>query len=102
MTEVFFRDYLKLSKKRVPFATAVVVKHDIPISGKSGDKAIILNDGSLLGWIGGGCTNHIVIKEGLSALNSGNSKLIVIDPDKVSDNGPGEKHFQMTCHRGGS
>ena len=48
MTEVFFRDYLKLSKKRVPFATAVVVKHDIPISGKSGDKAIILNDGSYL------------------------------------------------------
>ena len=102
MTEVFFRDYLKLSKKRVSFATAVVVKHDTPISGKSGDKAIILNDGSLLGWIGGGCTNPIVIKEGLSALNSGKSKLIVIDPEKNSDNGPGEKHFQMTCHSGGS
>ena len=95
MTEVFFRDYLKLSKKRVPFATAVVVKHDIPISGKSGDKAIILNDGSLLGWIGGGCTNPIVIEEGLSALNSGKSKLIVIDPENKSDNGPGEKHFQI-------
>ena len=102
MTEVFFRDYLKLSKKRVSFATAVVVKHDTPISGKSGDKAIILNDGSLLGWIGGGCTNTIVIKEGLSALNSGKSKLIVIDPEKNSDNGPGEKHFQMSCHSGGS
>ena len=102
MTEVFFRDYLNFSKKRIPFATAVVVKHDIPISGKSGDKAIILNDGSLLGWIGGGCTNPIVIKEGLSALNSGKSKLIVIDPDKNSDNGPGQKHFQMTCHSGGS
>ena len=102
MTEVFFRDYLKLSKKRVSFATAVVVKHDTPISGKSGDKAIILNDGSLLGWIGGGCTNPIVIKEGLSALNSGKSKLIVIDPEKNSDNSPGEKHFQMSCHSGGS
>ena len=102
MTEVFFRDYLKLSKKRVSFATAVVVKHDTPISGKSGDKAIILNDGSLLGWIGGGCTSPIIIKEGLSALNSGKSKLIAIDPEKNSDNGPGEKHFQMTCHSGGS
>ncbi len=102
MTEAFFRDYLKLSKKRASFATAVVVKHDTPISGKSGDKAIILNDGSLLGWIGGGCTNPIIIKEGLSAINSGESKLIVIDPEKNSDNGPGEKHFQMTCHSGGS
>ena len=26
----------------------------------------------------------------------------VIDPEKNSDNGPGEKHFQMTCHSGGS
>ena len=102
MTEVFFRDYQKLSKKRISFATAIVVKHDIPISGKSGDKAIILNDGSLLGWIGGGCTNPIVIEEGLSALNSGKSKLIVIDPENNSDNGPGEKHFQMSCHSGGS
>ncbi len=102
MTYAFFRDYLKLSKKRVPFATAVVVKHDTPISGKSGDKAIILNDGSLLGWIGGGCTNPIVIKEGLSALNSGKSKLIVIDPEKNSENTLGEEHFQMTCHSGGS
>ena len=56
-----------------------------PFQGKSGDKAIILNDGSLLGWIGGGCTNPIVIEEGLSALNSGKSKLIVIDPENNSD-----------------
>ena len=102
MTEAFFRDYLKLSKKRVSFATAVVVKHDTPISGKSGDKAIILNDGSLLGWIGGGCTNPIVVQEGLSAINTGESKLIVIDPEKNSDSVLGEKHFNMTCHSGGS
>ena len=31
----------ELRQKRIPFATAVVVKHDVPISGKSGDKAII-------------------------------------------------------------
>ncbi len=102
MTEAFFRDYLKLSKKRVSFATAVVVKHDTPISGKSGDKAIILNDGSLLGWIGGGCTNPIVVQEGLSAINTGESQLIVIDPEKNSDSSLGEKHFHMTCHSGGS
>ncbi len=102
VTEAFFRDYLKLTKKRVSFATAVVVKHDTPISGKSGDKAIILNDGSLLGWIGGGCTNPIVVQEGLSAIDTGESKLIVIDPDKNSDNSRGEKHFHMTCHSGGS
>ena len=46
MDEVFYKDYIRLRKKRVSFATAVVVKHDVPISGKSGDKAIIKNDGS--------------------------------------------------------
>ena len=102
MNEVFFKDYLELRQKRIPFATAVVVKHDVPISGKSGDKAIIKKDGTLIGWVGGGCTKSIVIKEGLNALNSGKSKLIVIDPEYNLESRPGEKRFQMTCHSGGS
>lgn len=102
MDEVFFKDYLKLRKNRVTFATAVVVKHDVPISGKSGDKAIIKEDGSLIGWVGGGCTNSIVISEGLKALNSGKSKLIVIDPVSKIKSSSNEEHFQMTCHSGGS
>ena len=102
MNEVFFQYFLKLRQKRIPFATAVVVKHDVPISGKSGDKAIIKKDGSLIGWVGGGCTNSIVIKEGLNALRSGNSKLLVIDPENNLASNPGEKRFQMTCHSGGS
>ena len=80
MNEVFFKDYLKLRQNRITFATAVVVNHDTPISGKSGDKAIIKKDGSLIGWVGGGCTNSIVIEEGLNTINSGMPKLIIIEP----------------------
>jgi len=102
MSEVFFKNYLKLIQKRISFATAIVVKYDVPISGKSGDKAIIKKDGSLIGWIGGGCTNSIVIKESLDSLSSGKPKLIVIDPKNSLENNPGEKRFKMTCHSGGS
>jgi len=102
MAETFFRDYLKLKEKRESFATAIVVQHGTPISGKAGDKAIIRNDGKLQGWIGGGCIHPIIIEEGMAALSSGKSKLIVIDPENQTDNGAGEKHFKMNCHSGGS
>ena len=102
MTEVFFREYQKLMEKRESFATAIVVQHGTPISGKVGDKAIIRNDGELQGWIGGGCTHTIVIEEGMAAISSGKSKLIVIDPEKKEAEIAGVKHFNMNCHSGGS
>ena len=89
-------------EKRESFATAIVVHHGTPISGKAGDKAIIRNDGEMKGWIGGGCTHTIVIEEGISAINSGESKLIVIDPEKKEAEIAGIKHFNMNCHSGGS
>ena len=98
MTEVFFREYQKLMEKRESFATAIVVQHGTPISGKAGDKAIIRNDGELQGWIGGGCTHTIVIEEGMAAISSGKSKLIVIDPEKKEAEIAGVKHLNMNCH----
>ena len=102
MLEEFFLEYLKLKNARETFATAMVVQHGTPISGKTGDKAIIRADGSIHGWIGGGCTHPIVIEEALALMNSGHSRLINIDPQTKSVEGVEVKHFQMTCHSGGS
>jgi xanthine dehydrogenase accessory factor len=44
-----------LLAKGEPFAVALVVRYEAPISGKPGNKAIIQPDGKLWGWIGGGC-----------------------------------------------
>ena len=44
MLEDFFIEFLKLKNARETFATAMVVQHGTPISGKTGDKAIIRSD----------------------------------------------------------
>ena len=53
MLEDFFIEFLKLKNARETFATAMVVQHGTPISGKTGDKAIIRSDGSIHGLITG-------------------------------------------------
>jgi len=58
------------------YAIALVVRRRIPSSGKPGDKAIITADGQIHGWIGGGCTKGIVLKEALLALQEEKPRLI--------------------------
>jgi len=83
-----------------PFAIAEVVRHVKPISGKAGDKAIILSDGTIWGWIGGGCAQPTVVKEGLKALNDGRPRLVRISP--TSSEEEGMVAYNMTCHSGGT
>jgi xanthine dehydrogenase accessory factor len=82
------------------FAIAEVVRHIKPISGKTGDKAIILSDGTIWGWIGGGCAQPTVVKEGLKALKDGRPRLVRISPDSTAEEGT--VAYNMTCHSGGT
>ena len=82
------------------FAIAEVVRHVKPISGRSGDKAIILSDGTIWGWIGGGCAQPSVVKEALKALKDGRPRLVRISP--TSSEEEGMVAYNMTCHSGGS
>ncbi len=101
MFDVFFNKATELNAARRPFALAIVVRYEKPISGKAGDKAIILADGSLYGWIGGGCTKPLIIQEAQKALADGRPRLVRIAPSSnTSANGIIE--YKMTCHSGGS
>ena len=55
-------------KKQEAIVMASIVRREAPTSGKPGDKALITQSGEIKGWIGGGCTRGIVIKEALAAL----------------------------------
>ena len=68
-----------------PYATAIIVRRKKPSSGKPGDKAIITQDGQIHGWIGGGCTQGIVLKEALLSLQDRKPRLVSISPDKKMD-----------------
>ena len=100
-----FSEYLKkateLSKKGIPYVVAVVVNYKPPISGKPGNRAIIMEDGTVWGWIAGGCSQGIIVEEALVALKTGTSRLIKITPD-MDDQQEGTTNRKMTCHSGGT
>ena len=100
MFDQFMRKADELLTNNQPFAVAVVVRHEAPISGKPGNKAIIFPDGKLWGWIGGGCAQSVVIKEALKALADGQPRLIRISPSSAPEEGIVD--YTMTCHSGGT
>ncbi len=83
-------------------AVATVVRREAPTSGKPGDKALILPNGEVKGWIGGGCTKGIVIKEALESIKEQTSRLVRIQTDIDAPELPGVKNYKMTCMSGGT
>jgi len=98
--ERFLKKASELLAKGEAFATATVVRYEAPISGKPGNKAVITGDGKLWGWIGGGCSQPVVIKEALKALADGQPRLIRISPSASPEEGIVD--YAMTCHSGGT
>jgi xanthine dehydrogenase accessory factor len=100
MFEQFLGKADELLAKGEPFAVALVVRYQAPISGKPGNKAIILADGKIWGWIGGGCAQPVVVKEALKSLADGQPRLIRISPSSSPEEGIVD--YTMTCHSGGT
>ena len=92
----------RLRADEEPFVIATVVAYKSPQSAKPGSKAIILPDGSIHGWIGGGCVQPIVIREARNALQTGKPRLVTISPDSAHEDWKGVESYQMTCQGGGS
>ncbi len=101
MLDSFLEKALTLNRSGEPYATATIVRRQIPSSGKPGDRAIITPDGRIHGWIGGGCTRGIVLKEALESLRDHKPRIVHISPDaRESDSGQ-TKRYTMTCQSGG-
>jgi xanthine dehydrogenase accessory factor len=92
----------ELRASEEPFVLATVVAYKSPQSAKPGSKAIIKADGEMIGWIGGGCVQPIVLREAKQALQTGKPKLLTISPDEPRDDWNGVKSYRMTCEGGGS
>jgi xanthine dehydrogenase accessory factor len=91
-----------LRTREEPFVLATVVACKSPQSAKPGSKAIIRSDGSLIGWVGGGCVQPIVVREAKQALQTGEPKLLTISPDASREDWKGVESYRMTCEGGGS
>ncbi|MBK1789307.1 XdhC family protein [Prauserella cavernicola] len=69
-----------LRAQRRPFVLATVVRAQRPTSAKPGDRALVLDDGTLEGFVGGTCAESSVRLQGMRQLASGESTLLRISP----------------------
>ncbi len=92
----------RLRAEGKPFALATVVRSEAHTSAKPGAKAVVEPDGTLHGWIGGGCAQPAVTKTARQALEDGEPRLIRISPTKGGIPEEGIIDFGMTCHSGGT
>ena len=95
--------WTELRAREEPFVLATVVAYKSPQSAKPGSHAIIRADGSISGWVGGGCVQPIVLREAKRALTTGQPKLLSISPEAAHDDDwHGVESYRMTCEGGGS
>src|SRR5262245_51839193 len=71
----------ELARTRRAFALATVVWRRGPNSGRVGSKAIVFADGTVQGWLGGACSEPVVVREALAALADGQPRLCFLGSD---------------------
>jgi xanthine dehydrogenase accessory factor len=79
MSIEFFKKAGDLAAAKKRFAVATVVRVEGSSSAQPGSKAIIDDEGSLTGWVGGGCAEGAVRHEALQCIDCGRPRMIRID-----------------------
>jgi xanthine dehydrogenase accessory factor len=73
-----------------------VVRIEPSTSARVGNRAIVFPDGSIEGWVGGGCIQPTARREGLAALREGEPRLVRISPEAATAQ-PNVRMARMTC-----
>ncbi|OQO91169.1 cytochrome oxidase I [Saccharomonospora piscinae] len=81
----------RLRDERAPFVLATVVRARRPTSATPGDRALVLADGTVEGFVGGVCAESTVRLEGLRVLASGRATMLRITPDAAAESAEGEQ-----------
>jgi xanthine dehydrogenase accessory factor len=94
----------ELTATRVPFVQATVVRAQEPSAAHAGDRAIILADGSIEGFVGGHCAAGSVRTAALGVLDSGEAVLLRVLPngEDVFPDSPGASIAVNPCLSGGA
>jgi xanthine dehydrogenase accessory factor len=104
MTQMIAGRADELARTGVPFVQATVVRAEGANSARPGDRAIILADGSMEGFVGGQCAAGSVRTAALGALSSGESLLLRVLPDdrEAFPESPGATVVVNPCLSGGA
>ena len=95
----------RMKGDKQPFALATVVRTEDATAAKAGAKAVIRADGSVVGWVGGGCTLGAVRKAALASLRDGEARLIRIRPSELlagEEPAMGVELHKSVCPSGGT
>src|SRR5579875_2810773 len=93
----------QLTQANRPFVLATVVWCERPTSAKPGAQAIIQEDGQMIGWVGGNCTQPIVLREAKRILREGGEPYLLRlgTPEKAETRDMSSvRTFPMTCASG--
>jgi xanthine dehydrogenase accessory factor len=74
------RSAAQLAEAGIAFVEATVVRCAAPSSARPGDRAIVLGDGTIDGFVGGSCADSTVRLQALRALETGEPLLLRILP----------------------
>jgi xanthine dehydrogenase accessory factor len=95
---------LELELAGVAFVEATVVRCAAPTSARAGDRAIVLGDGSIDGFVGGSCADATVRLQALRVLETGEPVLLRILPGE--EDGPSDEEGAVVvanpCLSGGA
>jgi xanthine dehydrogenase accessory factor len=83
----------RLAARGEPYALATVTRVVRPASTRRGDRALVTPDGTLEGWIGGACSEHVVVREALRVLAAGAPRLVRIGPPDAAADVPDDVTF---------
>ncbi|MGH9127396.1 MAG: XdhC family protein [Acidimicrobiales bacterium] len=91
----------ELRRLRQPYAAVKVVWVAPPSSGKPGNAALVTADGRIHGWVGGSCSEPVVIRESLAAMEAGLPRLVHLGKARESQR-EGVVSLTMSCASEGS
>lgn len=94
-----------LAETGAPFAVATVVRRVAPASAAPGAKALIRDDGTMTGWVGGSCAQPVVVREAQLALAQGMPRIVRLGEMPGAADGDQDQEivtYPMTCHSGGA
>jgi xanthine dehydrogenase accessory factor len=102
MMDSWYETAKELEAKGQGFVLATVIRALAPTSARSGDKALITEDGVVHGWVGGSCAEPTVKKEAVLALADGDCRVVQITPEAgLASDREGLVVVPMTCYSGG-
>jgi xanthine dehydrogenase accessory factor len=88
---------------RQPYARVTVVWAASPVSAHPGDAALVTPQGELIGWVGGSCSEPVIVRQAVASLADGRPRLVHLDPSgaPVSPR-EGVVVAPVTCASGGA